>query len=129
MTNENDILLFISYLAVLFILALPLGQYMAKVFSQGKTIFDAIFLPLEKLIYRFVGIDEKAEMNWRDYAKNLLWFNLSGLAAVYFIQVLQGGLPFNPEKLPGVESWQLALNTAVSFMTILTGRHIAGKLR
>lgn len=113
----NDIFLFLVFLAVLILLALPLGRYMARVFSLEKTLLDPLFLPLEKTIYRLTGVDSKVEMNWKDYAKNLVWFNLIGMTAVYLIQVLQDFLPFNPENLAGVTPWHVAFNTAVSFMT------------
>lgn len=113
----QGIVLFSVYLVVLLLLALPLGRYMAAVFSFNKTLLDPIFCPLEKLIYRFTGVNETLEMNWKNYAKNLVWFNLLGMAAVYLIQVLQDMLPFNPENLAGVAPWHVAFNTAVSFMT------------
>lgn len=113
----TDFILFFVYLAVLLILAWPLGRYMASVFSLKSTWFDPLFRPIEKMIYRLTGIDSIAEMSWREYAGNLVWFNLLGLAAVYLIQSLQGLLPFNPENMDGVAPWHVALNTAVSFMT------------
>ncbi len=113
----NDIFLFLVFLAVLILLALPLGRYMARVFSLEKTLLDPLFLPMEKTIYRLTGVDSKVEMNWKDYAKNLVWFNLIGMMAVYLIQIFQNFLPFNPENLAGVTPWHVAFNTAVSFMT------------
>ncbi|BBB90517.1 MAG TPA: potassium-transporting ATPase subunit KdpA [Methylomusa anaerophila] len=113
----NDWLLFALYLAVLLLLALPLGRYMAKVFMQEKTSTDFLFKPVEKLLYRLTGVNETEEMNWQQYAVAVLTFNFLGMILVYLMQVLQGILPFNPEQLSGVSPWHLALNTAVSFMT------------
>ncbi|MBP2637951.1 MAG: kdpA 2 [Firmicutes bacterium] len=113
----NDLLLFGLYLMVLLLLAWPLGRYMKKVFNFEKTVFDPIFHPIEKLIYHLSSVSEHQEMNWRQYAGALLWFNLFGMAAVFLIQVLQGALMLNPEGLSGVTPWDLALNTAVSFVT------------
>jgi len=113
----NDLTLFIFYLLVLLILAWPLGKYMANLFAMEKTVFDRLFQPIETLVYHLTGIDERAEMNWKQYVGAVVWFNLLGMLAVYFIQVFQGFLPFNPERLEGVAPWHLAFNTAVSFMT------------
>ncbi|GMA97287.1 potassium-transporting ATPase subunit KdpA [Pelosinus sp. IPA-1] len=113
----NDIMMFAFYIVVLLLLALPLGKYMAKVFSQEKTIFDFVLKPIEKVIYRITGVKETEEMNWKQYAVTLIIFNLFGMILVYLIQVWQDILPFNPEQLSGVDPWHLALNTAVSFMT------------
>lgn len=113
----SDVLLFSLFLAVLLLLAWPLGKYMANVFTQGKTVVDPIFKPIENIIYRLTGVNAKEEMHWRQYATSLVWFNLLGMAAVFLIQEIQQLLPFNPENMAGVAPWHLALNTAVSFMT------------
>lgn len=113
----NDLILFLVYLVVLLLLSWPLGRYMANVFSSEKTLLDSFFSPIEKTIYRLTGVDSTIEMNWKDYAKNLVWFNLVGLLAVYLIQVFQDILPFNPQNLESVAPWHVAFNTAVSFMT------------
>lgn len=113
----NDLILFLVYLFVLLLLSWPLGRYMANVFSSEKTLLDSFFSPIEKTVYRLTGVDSTTEMNWKDYAKNLVCFNLVGLMAVYIIQVSQGILPFNPQNLENVAPWHLAFNTAVSFMT------------
>ena len=112
-----DITVFALFLAILILLALPLGRYMAKVFTFEKTLFDSVFCPIEKLIYRLSGINPDQEMNWKQYAGAVVLFNAIGAVVVYIIQTQQGWLPFNPEGLSGVPTWHSALNTAVSFMT------------
>ncbi len=112
----TDVLLFIVFFALLLFMAWPLGSYMAKVYHGERTMFDTIFLPIEKTLYRLAGIDATQEMNWRQYASGLLIFNILGLAAVVAIQGLQAMLPWNPEGLAAVP-FHLAFNTAVSFIT------------
>ena len=123
----SDLILFIVFLATLIILALPLGKYMASVFMGEKLWIDALFRPVEKTVYRLTGVDETKEMTWKEYALNLLTFNLFGIAAVYLIQVLQQFLPYNPENLPNVAPWHLAFNTAVSFVTNTNWQAYAGE--
>jgi K+-transporting ATPase ATPase A chain len=86
-----------------------LGSYMAR-------IFDARSLPGEKMLYKLFHIDAAKEMDWKTYFWHLLAFNLLGLVVMYLILVFQHLLPFNPHGLKGL-SWDLALNTAVSFTT------------
>ncbi|AJQ25824.1 potassium-transporting ATPase subunit KdpA [Pelosinus fermentans] len=112
----TDVLLFIVFFVLLLLMAWPLGRYMAKVYSGERTMFDTIFLPMEKTLYRLAGIDGAQEMNWRQYAGGLLIFNILGMAAVVAIQELQAILPWNPEGLAAVP-FDLAFNTAASFMT------------
>ncbi len=89
-----------------------LGSYMARVYI-GETAWLA--LP-ERWLYRFGGVDHSAEMNWKEYSVALVLFNLLGFVALFLLQLLQGVLPLNPARLPGVESL-LAFNTATSFTT------------
>ncbi|EGO64094.1 potassium-transporting ATPase subunit KdpA [Acetonema longum] len=112
-----DIVLFGLFLAVVLLLAWPLGNYMAKVFIMEKTFLDPVLQPLERLIYRLAGINPEQEMNWRQYTAALLLFNVLGAILVFLIQVLQGSLFWNPAGLNSVSPWHLAFNTAVSFMT------------
>jgi len=71
---------------------------------------------LEKLTYKISGIDSTQEMNWKEYAKALMVFNIFGILVVFIFQMVQAYLPLKPQNLPNV-SWHSAINTAVSFVT------------
>lgn len=71
---------------------------------------------LEGAIYRLVGTRPERGMGAWQYAQALLAFSGLGVVALVAIQRLQGSLPLNPDHLPAVP-WDLALNTAVSFVT------------
>ncbi len=113
----TDMMMFILYLAVLLLLAWPFSKYLAKVFTMEKTVLDPVCQPLERLVYRLSAVNPDQEMNWRQYASALIWFNVLGAFAVFLIELVQGALFWNPAGLSGVAPWHLALNTAVSFMT------------
>jgi len=112
----NDLVLFAVFFVSLLLLACLLGKYMAKVFSGEPTIMDKVLQPVAGAIYRLAGIDAGQQMNWRQYAFALVVFNLLGSLLVFSIELLQGMLPWNPQEFQAVP-WDLALNTAVSFMT------------
>jgi K+-transporting ATPase ATPase A chain len=67
-------------------------------------------------LYRICGVNKDKEMNWWRYTVAMLLFNLVGFATLFALLLLQHLLPLNPQNLPAF-SWQLALNTAVSFTT------------
>jgi K+-transporting ATPase ATPase A chain len=90
---------------------------MARVFSREKTFLDPVLGPVERLIYRLTGVDEQHEMRWTEYASAMLLFSAVSMLVLYAMQRLQGVLPFNPQKLPGVSPAHLAFNTAASFTT------------
>lgn len=105
-----------AYVALLILLAWPLGGFMARLYEGKRTILDPVLGPFERLLYRLAGIKPDVEMKWTAYAGAMLVFNLLGLLLVYAIQRLQHVLPLNPQAL-GPVSPDLAFNTAVSFAT------------
>ena len=114
--NAQGFLQVALYFIILLAAAIPLGHYMAKIYSGGPFFLTKFAGPLERLIYRCCGIDPDQEMSWKTYAGGLLIFNLAGCLAVYLLQRLQGMLPLNPQDMPAV-AHDLAFNTAVSFVT------------
>jgi K+-transporting ATPase ATPase A chain len=104
------------YLLVIFLVTKPLGVFMTRVFSREKTFLDPILRPIEKLVYRLTGVDEKREMRWTEYAVAMLLFSGVSMAVLYLIERTQKWLPFNPQKFPNVEPG-LAFGTAASFTT------------
>jgi K+-transporting ATPase ATPase A chain len=110
---------FLALLVVLALTAPPLGRYMAAVYgsrADGSAPGDRVFSPIERRIYRALGVDDQREQRWNVYAIALLAFSLVSFLVVYVIQRVQGSLPFNPTDRPGVSPLG-AFNTAVSFMT------------
>ena len=105
------------FLALVLAVTKPLGVFMARVFNGERTFLDPVLRPLERLIYKLTGVDEKHEMRWTEYAISMLLFSLVSMLALYAIQRLQGYLPFNPQKFGAVSPAHLAFNTAASFTT------------
>ena len=112
--NFSGILQIALYLVVLTLLVRPLGAYMARVYEGRRTFLEAVFGPVERLIYRLAGVDPTREMSWKSYAAGMLLFNLASLLLVYGLQRLQGFLPLNPQGF-GAVSADSSFNTAVSF--------------
>jgi len=104
------------FLLVVFLITKPLGVFMTRVFSREKTFLDPILRPIEKLVYRLTGVDEKREMRWTEYAVAMLLFSGVSMTLLYLIERTQKWLPFNPQKFPNVEPG-LAFGTAASFTT------------
>jgi K+-transporting ATPase ATPase A chain len=110
------ILQVLLYFFVLTALALPLGAYMARVYRGERTLLSPVLGPVECLLYRAIGVDANASMDWKRYAFAALIFNLVGALVVYALQRLQGVLPLNPQAF-GAVSPDSSFNTAVSFAT------------
>ncbi|HVN94878.1 MAG TPA: potassium-transporting ATPase subunit KdpA [Syntrophorhabdaceae bacterium] len=112
----TDISFIIIFLVVLVLLAVPMGSYMASVFSGRPTFMTPLVRPLERLILRLCMVQESEDMSWRQYAFAFLIFNGIGFVALFVLQLAQGHLPLNPMDF-GAVRWDTALNTAVSFVT------------
>jgi K+-transporting ATPase ATPase A chain len=104
------------FIAVVLLLAKPMGSYLAAVFERRKTFLDPVLAPCERLLYRMTGIKPDEEMRWTEYAVAMLIFSAATMVLTYVIERVQHWLPLNPQHLPGVEP-VLALNTAISFTT------------
>ncbi len=120
-----DIIQVILFLVILLIISPLLGRYMARVFLNENHFLKSIINPLEKTIYRLISCKEE-EMDWKRYAFSLLTFNLTGFIFLLFLQLSQGYLPLNPQKL-SAPSWSLAFNTAVSFVTNTNWQSYSGE--
>lgn len=112
----SAVLQYVLYLALVVVLALPLGSYIKKVMDGEKTLFSPILVPCERVVYKILRVKEEEQMTWKKYAVSTVLFSGIGLLFLFLLQMLQQVLPGNPQKLPGV-SWDLSLNTAVSFVT------------
>lgn len=104
------------FFGLVLLIAKPLGVYMARVFEGQKTVADPLITPIESLLYRITGVDEKHEMRWTEYSLSMLLFSAVTMALTYGIERLQYYLPWNPQHLAAVAP-NLAFNTAASFTT------------
>ena len=105
------------FLALIFAVTKPLGVFMARVFAGERTFLDFMLRPIERVLYRVTGVDEKREMRWTEYTVAMLLFSGVSMLVLYFIQRIQGMLPFNPQHLAAVSPEHVAFNAAASFTT------------
>ncbi|MCC3745595.1 potassium-transporting ATPase subunit KdpA [Rouxiella badensis] len=105
-------LLIASFMLVLLLLSHPLGKFMASLIEGDIGPRVAGF---ERRVLGLAGASD-SEMNWKQYAIAILGFNMLGIVLLMAILMLQGVLPWNPQHFPSL-SWDLAFNTAVSFVS------------
>ena len=112
----NSVLQYGLYIAILVLLAIPLGGYIAKVMRGEKVFLTRVLAPCERGVYRLLRVKQEEDMGWKKYAGCALLFSAICLAVLMVLHMIQNLLPLNPEGLPGT-SWHLAFNTAASFVT------------
>lgn len=112
----NVVIQCILYLAILVVLAIPLGAYIKNVMNGEKTFLSKLLTPCENAVYKVLRVDKDEQMNWKKYTISVLIFSGIGLVFLFLLQLFQGFLPGNPQGLSGVK-WDLSFNTAASFIT------------
>ncbi len=95
--------------------------------GDGSAPGDRFFGPIERPIYRLLGVDAKREQRWNVYAVSLVAFSLVSVLVLYALHRLQGVLPFNPTDRPGVSPMG-SFNAAISFVTNTNWQWYSGEL-
>jgi potassium-transporting ATPase potassium-binding subunit len=103
-----------------------LGRYIARVFLGERTLLDSVLNPFERIIFLLSGVRPEDEMTGWQYAKAVIYSNLSMAILVFLILITQGFLPLNPTELKA-PSWDLALHTTLSFLTNTDQQHYSGE--
>ena len=105
-----------GYVALLIVLAVPLGFYIEKVMAGRPVALTRLLAHAERAWYRLLHIDAAEEMGWQKYLACVLAFSALGFLLLFLLLVTQQGLPLNPQGWGNI-SWDLAFNTAASFVT------------
>ena len=122
-TDWVQLILFFVVLAALIV---PVGGFIAKVYTDERTFISPILNPVERWILSASGVNSSDEMDWKMFAVAMMVFSLIGIAAVFLLQSVQLLLPLNPAGA-GAVPWDLSLNTAVSFATNTNWQAYAGE--
>jgi K+-transporting ATPase ATPase A chain len=118
-----------GFAAILTLLALPLGRYMAAVYTGERTFADRLFGGPERLLYRVMGVDPTRGQAWKAYAKSLIIFSLAAWLLLYFIlrtQTLWSFTGLNPQGFHS-GTWDVTFNTTSSFLTNTNWQYYGGE--
>ncbi len=80
---------YVIYLAILVVLAIPLGAYIKNVMNGEKTFLSKVLTPCENLIYKVMHVDREEQMTWKKYAVSVIVFSGIGLVFLFLLQLLQ----------------------------------------
>jgi K+-transporting ATPase ATPase A chain len=120
----------VLFAVILTALALPLGGYMAKVYTGQRVFLSPLFAGPERLLYRILRVDPAAEQDWKAYARSLILFSLAGWLLLYLLLRTQDAF-FVPHALNplGYHSapWNVTFNTVSSFMTNTNWQYYSGE--
>ena len=97
----------------------PLGAYMARTYTSEHDT------RVERVLYRVMGVNPKADQRWPVYARSLLAFSAVSVLGLYALLRFQPHLPLSL-GFPGVAPDQ-AFNTAASFVTNTNWQSYSGE--
>ncbi len=97
----------------------PLGDYIARVVTSDND------WRVERVIYRTMGVDSKADQRWGTYLRSMLAFSAISVLGLYLLERVQGHL-FLSNGMPGVTP-VTAWNTAMSFTTNTNWQNYSGE--
>lgn len=67
---------YVSYLAILIVLAIPMGACIKKVMYGEKTFLSKILPPCEDLVYKFMRVKKDENMRWKEHSGSVLYVKL-----------------------------------------------------
>ena len=127
MIDVTQAIVVILILAAALVSGSLLAPYIVGVLSGRPSRLDRVLGPLEMRVYQILGTDPSMGMGWKQYFFAALFLNVAQMAIAFVILMAQGYLPLNPQGFPGL-SWDLSLNTVVSFATNTNLQHYAGEV-
>jgi K+-transporting ATPase ATPase A chain len=118
-----------AFLGTVIALAGPVGRYVARVFEGRPTPLDRLLRPLERALYRCLGVRPEEEMSAGVYLGCFLAFSALGTVLLFALLMLQRWLPGGPDDrhLTTAMTPDLAANTALSFATTTTWQAYGGE--
>jgi K+-transporting ATPase ATPase A chain len=100
---------------------IPLGNYIAKIFTTNK------HWRVERAIFKATGIDPDVDQTWGQYLRSMLAFSAVSVLVLYGMQRLQGYLlSFVGPHMAAVPA-NTSFNTAVSFTTNTNWQNYSGE--
>jgi potassium-transporting ATPase potassium-binding subunit len=102
------------------------GSYLAKVFLPEPMKLDAILSPIERTMYRLIGIKADRSMTGWQYIRSVLISNSVMGIFVFGLLMMQSILPLNLTNFTA-PSWDLALHTTIAFLTNTDQQHYSGE--
>lgn len=121
-----DWIVLVLFIGVFVVTVVPLGRFMVKVIRGEPHLLSPISQPLEQRLLAWSHVNIGDEMEWTTFAIAMMVFSFIGIVFLVLLQFAQPFLPLNPAEA-GSPSWDLALNTAVSFVTNTNWQAYAGE--
>jgi len=122
----SDWLLLGIFIGFFILTVVPLGRFMVRVIKGEPHLLSFVFVPIEQRLLSWSQVKADEEMDWKTFASAMMIFSVFAILFLFLLQLAQPILPLNPAGV-GSPTWDLALNTAVSFVTNTNWQAYAGE--
>jgi K+-transporting ATPase ATPase A chain len=120
----------VLFAVLLTVFAMPVGSYMARVYTGERVFLSPLLAGPERFLLRVLRVDSERGQDWKAYAKSLLIFSLAGWLLLYIILRTQNAF-YVPSSLNplGYHSapWNVTFNTTSSFLTNTNWQYYSGE--
>ncbi|HEY2648503.1 MAG TPA: potassium-transporting ATPase subunit KdpA [Puia sp.] len=123
---NTEILGVVAMFLIMFLLSIPLGRYIGKIYEGDRTWTDRILNPLDQFFFKLGGIRADKEMTWKQNLIALLTINLIWFIFSMLVLMNMSWLPLNPDQNPSMSA-DLAFNTTISFVSNTNLQHYSGE--
>ena len=117
----------VLFVAILTAITPPLGAYLVRVFAGERVLLARVLGPVEHGSLRLFAVD-RAPQDWKAYARSALVFSAVCLVAAYAVLRTQAIHPWD-HGIQASLPWDVAFNTAVSFVSNTSWQFYAGETR
>lgn len=107
-------------------LSIPLGRYIYKVMQGEKVFLSKVLKPVEGQFYKVLKVNPNVHMTWKEYACSVGMLGVIGFIILFLVLLIQGAPALNPQGIKGM-SWDMAFNTAASFVTNTNWQSYSGE--
>ena len=121
-----DLLALAIILGAIVVCVVPLGSYMARVFTGERVFLTPLVAPVERAWCRLLGTSPERGQDWKAYAKSVVGFSLASWLLLYVILRTQTIHPWNPENFHS-GTWDVTFNTVSSFVTNTNWQYYGGE--
>src|SRR2546428_13789155 len=112
----SNLFILIAILVIAILSGRILAPHITRVFTLAPSRLDKFLNPIERGVYRLLGVNPARGMGWKEYFLAALIVNIFQMAIAFVIFSFQGGLPLNPQGFSGL-SLDFAFMQVISFGT------------
>src|SRR2546428_2446891 len=100
----SNLFILIAIIVIAILSGRLLAPHITRVFTLAPSRLDKFLNPVERGVYRLVGVNPARGMGWKEYFLTALIVNIFQMAIAFVIFSFQSVLPLYPQGFSGLSS-------------------------